>query len=315
MDLSYKKYFDLGIVMTAVFPEMSDGSGPIIKNLDYVLDSGLFNVVETTYRNSEQSFIELKNYLAQKGVRTVYLSPSIIYQRKLDLNSLDETERQRAVAVLKDFISRAYFLKAEKLLICSGPDPGSRYRKEAKRQLIKSLNELSGYTKEMQSDYLLELILENYDREIQMKLFLVPTNETVELIMEVKENYGNINLIFDQSHIRQLGEGHRESLLLAKDYLGHVHLSNCLLQDKSHPQWGDGHPAFNMEGSELGTMDIVNMFSFLFEMEYFKKEPSGELPTISLEVKPIPPDGDRYTTFKETCDTFLEAWERYQFQL
>ena len=214
MDLSYKKYFDLGIVMTAVFPEMSDGSGPIIKNLDYVLDSGLFNVVETTYRNSEQSFIELKNYLAQKGVRTVYLSPSIIYQRKLDLNSLDETERQRAVAVLKDFISRAYFLKAEKLLICSGPDPGPLHRKEAKRQLIKSLNELLEYARSIQGDYLLELIFENFDRELQMKRFLGPTNETVELIMEVKENYGNINLIFDQSHIRQLGESHRESLLL-----------------------------------------------------------------------------------------------------
>jgi len=98
---------------------------------------------------------------------------------------------------------------------------------------------------------------------------------------------------------------------LARDCLGHVHLSNCLLRDRSHPQWGDGHPAFNMKGSEMGTQDIVNMFSSLFEIEYLKKGVHKKLPTISLEVKPLP-DGDRYSTFKETCDTFLEAWELFE---
>jgi hypothetical protein len=49
------------------------------------------------------------------------------------------------------------------------------------------------------------------------------------------------------------------------------------------------------------------MFSILFEMGYLKEEPSGKLPTTSLEVKPLPPDGDRRKTFKEPCDPFLEA--------
>jgi len=43
-------------------------------------------------------------------------------------------------------------------------------------------------------------------------------------------------------------------------------------------------------------------------MGYFKQKTAGKLPTISLEVKPLP-DGDRHATFKETFDTFLEAWE------
>jgi len=315
LDLSFKKYFDLGIVITAVFPEMGDGSGPIIKNLDYVLDTGLFNVVETTYRNSEKNFLQLKNYLTQKKVRTIYLAPFAIYQKKLDPNSPDESERQKAVSVLKDFVSRAYFLRAEKLLICSGPDPGESYREEAKRQFKKSLNEILEYAQEMKSDYLLELILENYDRELQMKRLLGPTKEAIELIMEVKENYPNINLIFDQSHIRQLGENHKESLFLARNCLGHVHLANCFLKDRSHPQWGDGHPAFNMEGSEMGTKDIVNMFKFLFEIGYLKEEQCNKLPTMSLEVKPLPPDGDRHATFKETCDTFLDACGIFKSQL
>ena len=171
--------------MPAVFPEMSDGSGPIIENIDYVLHSSLFRLVETTYRKSEEDFIKLKNYLAQKQVRTVYLAPSAIYQQKLDLNSLDETERKKAVSFLRDFISRAYFLNAEMLLICCGPDPGPEYRKQAKGQLVKSLCELLQYTRTFQKDYLLELIFENFDRELQMKRLLGPTHETVELIMEV----------------------------------------------------------------------------------------------------------------------------------
>jgi sugar phosphate isomerase/epimerase len=298
--------------MPAVFPEISNGSGSIIENLEYVLNTGLFCVVETTYRNDEQSFIELKNYLAKNRIRTIYLTPFIIYQKKLDPSSLEETERQKALTVLKDFVIKAYFLNAEKLLICSGPDPGPNYRKEAKKQFVKSLNELLEYVQTMKRDYLLELVLENYDRELQMKRLFGPTKETVEMIIKVKESHENINLAFDQSHIRQLSEDHKESLLLAKNCLGHVHLANCLLKDKSHPQWGDGHPAFNMEGSEMGTNDIVNMFAYLFEIGYLREKPANKLPTISLEVKPLPPDGDRYVTFKETCKTFLEAWGIYE---
>jgi hypothetical protein len=84
------------------------------------------------------------------------------------------------------------------------------------------------------------------------------------------------------------------------------------LNDKSHPQWGDGHPAFNTEGSELGTSDIVQMLASLFEVGYLKKDPTGRLPTISLEIKPLLPDGDPYATFKDTCNTFLEAWGRFK---
>jgi sugar phosphate isomerase/epimerase len=300
--------------MPASFPELGSGSGPIFEKIDDVLDTHLFRVAEISYRNTDQEFIDLQQYLRRKGLRTIYLAPSAIYQKKLDPNSLNEGERQKAVAVLKEFVYRSYFLKAEKLLICSGPDPGPQYREEAKGQLIKSLCELLEHTQKMQGDYLLELIFENFDRELQMKRLLGPTHETVELLMAIKKNYCNINLIFDQSHVRQLGEDHRESLFLARDCLGHVHLSNCLLKDKSHPQWGDGHPAFNIEGGEMGTRDIVNMFKYLFETGYLKKEPIGKLPSLSLEVKPLPPDGDRHATFQETCNTFLEAWKIFEAQ-
>jgi sugar phosphate isomerase/epimerase len=314
MDLSFKKYFDLGLVISASFPELGSGSGPIFEKLDDVLDTHLFRVLEITYRNTEQEFIELQQYLSRKSIRIVYLAPSAIQERGLDPNSLDETGRRKAVEVLKGFVDRAYFLRAEKLMICSGPDPGPTDRERAKRQLVKSLNELLEWTHQSNQNYLLELILENFDRELQKKRLLGPTDESVELIMEVKKNFGNINLILDQSHLRQLGEDHQESLFLAKNCLGHVHLANCLLKDRSHPQWGDGHPAFNMKGSEMGTQDIVNMFSYLFEIGYLKKEVHEKLPTISLEVKPLP-DGDRHSTFKETCDTFLEAWKLFETKL
>ena len=312
MDRSFKKYFDLGIVISASFPELGSGSGPIFEILDDVLDTHLFRVVEITYRNTEQGFIDLQQYLSRKGIRTVYLAPSAIQEGGLDPNSLDETERHKAVEVLKGFVEKAYFLRAEKLMICSGPDPGPADREKAKRQLIKSLNELLEWTHQAKTDYLLELILENFDRELQKKRFLGPTHESVELIMEVKKNFGNINLILDQSHLRQLGEDHQESLFLARNCLGHVHLANCLLKDRSHPQWGDSHLAFNTEGSELGTSDIVQMLASLFEVGYLKKEPTGRPPTISLEIKPLLPDGDPYATFKDTCNTFLEAWGRFR---
>lgn len=310
MDFSFKKYFDLGIVISASFPELGSGSEPIFEKLDDVLGTNLFCVVEISCRDTDQECIELQQYLSRKDVRTIYLTPSTIQERKLDPNSLDEGKRQEAVSALKEFVESSYSLRAEKLMICSGPDPGPEDREKAKRQLIKSLSELLEWTHQVKMDYLLELILENFDRELHKKRLLGPTRESVELIMEVKSNFQNINLILDQSHLRQLNENPRESLYIAKDCLGHVHLANCLLKDRSHPQWGDSHPAFNMEGSELGTGDIVGMFEYLFEIGYFKKEPKEKLPTISLEIKPLP-NGHRQVAFKETCATFLEAWSLF----
>ena len=91
-------------------------------------------------------------------------------------------------------------------------------------------------------------------------------------------------------------------------------ISNCLLVDKSHPQWGDAHSAFNMEGSEFGTDDIIDLFKLLFQMGYLKKGPTRKLPTISLEVKPLP-DGDRCTTFQKTYKAFFEAWKILELQI
>jgi hypothetical protein len=112
-----------------------------------------------------------------------------------------------------------------------------------------------------------------------------------------------------------LDENPGESLFLAKDCLGHVHLANCLLKDRSHPQWGDSHIPFNMVDGELGTNDIAEIFASLFAVGYLKKAPTGKLPTISLEVKPLPSEDDPSVTFKDTCDIFLEAWERFESQL
>jgi len=314
MDLSYKNYFDLGIVLSASFPELGEGSGPIFEKLDDVLDTHLFRVVEITCRNAKQELIELQQVLSQRAIRSIYLAPSAIQKKQLDPNSLDETERHKAVEELKGFVERAYLLGAEKLMICSGPDPAPSNREKAKTQLIKSLNELLEWICRAKQDYLLELILENFDRELHKHRLLGPTDESVELIMAVKKNVPNINLVLDQSHLRQLAENPRESLLLSKDCLGHVHLANCLLKDRSHPQWGDGHIAFNSEGSEMGTRDIIDFFSSLFEVGYLKENPSEKLPTMSLEIKPTPPDGDRQATFEETCKTFLEAWNTFKRQ-
>lgn len=314
LNLSFQKYFDLGIVMPASFPELGSGSGPMLETFDNALQANLFRVVEISCRDADRESVDLQQYLNQRGLRAICLAPAAIQERKLDPNSLQENKRQEAVAALKEFAKSAYFLRAEKLMVCSGPDPGSADREKAKRQLIQSLNELLEWTQRVKTDYLLEIILESFDRELHKKRLLGPTRESVELIMEVKKIFPNINLILDQSHLRQLRENPKDSLFLAKDCLGHVHLANCLLKDRSHPQWGDGHPAFNMEGSELGTGDIVRMFEHLFEIGYLRKDPTGKLPTISLEVKPSL-GGNSQATFEETCNTFRQAWRLFSPRL
>ena len=61
-------------MITAVFPEIGDGSGLSTESLNYVLGTALFNVAETTYRKDGERFMELRNYLAHKRIRTIHLA-------------------------------------------------------------------------------------------------------------------------------------------------------------------------------------------------------------------------------------------------
>ena len=63
LGLSFKKYFDLGIVMPASFPKLGPGSGPMLETLDYALQMNLFRVVEISCRDADQESIDLRQYL------------------------------------------------------------------------------------------------------------------------------------------------------------------------------------------------------------------------------------------------------------
>jgi hypothetical protein len=52
------------------------------------------------------------------------------------------------------------------------------------------------------------------------------------------------------------------------------------------------------------------MFSILFEMGYLKEEPSGKLPTTSLEVKPLPQMG---TDVKHSKNPAIPFWKHRKY--
>ena len=73
------------------------------------------------------------------------LTPTSL-RRKLNINALDEEERESACAELKRHLDEAVFLGAETFVILSGKEPGEPDREKAVESLVKSLDKLCAYS-------------------------------------------------------------------------------------------------------------------------------------------------------------------------
>jgi sugar phosphate isomerase/epimerase len=117
-------------------------------------------------------------------------------------------------------------------------------------------------------------------------------------------------LTFDTSHILQLNEDLNETYCAVQDVIAHVHLSNCLLSDPSSLFYGDKHPPYGLEGSEIGIPELAGFFKTLWNAGHFGRPfPTGK-PVLSLEViTPLNQSPEKILT--DAKEAFCRAWEKF----
>lgn len=170
----------------------------------------------------------------------------------------------------------------------SGPDPGKEKRNEARQSLIYSLRELCEYAKRKGTSYTLVVTMDNYGIDVDKRFLIGPTRGAGKIAQRIREEFDNFGLTLDQSHLSQVRESPSVVLEKAREYVVHVHSANCVVQDRTHPAYGNQHPRF---GIEAGEMDVREVSEFLWTLQrigYFNSEVPTVLPVTSLEVKPLP---------------------------
>lgn len=252
------------IVLPAFFKET-------IKNIDIFIEAinlvrkYSISIVEFYYEGNEKE--RIKEVLEKNNLKRIYLGGMAAKIKKLNLSSLDEHIRGKSIEELKQCIRDAYLYGARTILINSGPRPANKIEEiTAYQALKKSIEELLQYTVKNTRDYLLDITLEPGDRDVDFYELIGNTDLAIKLVQDIQNRYANFYLTLDTSHLRQLNEQPLNSIKKAFKYCHHIHLANCVLEDKKSNLYGDKHPEFGVPNSEFDNEEIKKFYNEINEI-------------------------------------------------
>jgi sugar phosphate isomerase/epimerase len=281
---------DVGIIHCMIYPEVMSGEGPVVETATRIATDDFFDVIEITFVKDAAVRAELKHVLDVAGMKVGFSAQPGLLLNGLNLADLDEQGRQAAVAKMREGVDEAYFYGARLMALFDGSEsyPGPEKAEEATDQLVKSLGEVCQYAKDRADDYLLAISLEAFDREVEKKSLMGPSDEVAQMAQRVKESHSNFGLTIDLSHLPLLEESPLESLSAVQDHVIHIHVGNAYTGDTSSPAYGDQHPRFGLPGSANDVPQLAEFLEALFGIGYFEKDLPTARPIVSFEVKPLP---------------------------
>lgn len=193
----------------------------------------------------------------------------------LDVSSIDRDLRKESIKQIKEHVYLAAECGATNIAFVTGEDPGEALRLDAMEGLYESLCEIS----EEASKYDLKVLVEPLDRYAHKKRVVGPTDEAIQLLARVRNEYQNIGLAFDTAHAALNSEEISEALELAMPYVEQIHFSNAVLAKESE-LYGDYH----MSIGTPGFLDVHEIASILNKADELRIK-SEEGLRVAVEVR------------------------------
>jgi sugar phosphate isomerase/epimerase len=300
MTESIHKYAKIGLVHFMAYPNTIKGEGPIEETIKKIVLDDYFDAIEITWIKDKDTRAKVKKMLDSSHLSVAYGAQPRLLTTGMNINHLDEVERQKAIDNLKEGIDEAYEIGAEGFGFLSGQYTEDK-KEEAFEALVASTKEICNYAKSKGD---LKVALEIFDYNIDKKSLIGPVDLARRYAQAVREECDNFGLMVDLSHLPLIGETSRESLIPNKDYITHAHMGNCLLSDKQDPAYGDLHPRFGYPGGENDVEELVEYLKVLMEIGYL--DPKNRR-FLSFEVRPVG-DEDTDIVIANAKRTLNLAW-------
>jgi len=302
MKESLQSYMKVGIVHFMAFPEAGKVEGGILETVKKIADDDFFSAIEVTSMKEVGQREAVAKYLKNARMTVGFGGQPALLSAKLDLNSPEEGKRKAAVERIQACVDEASLLGAQAVAMLSGPNPGQN-RELGISQLIKSLKEICAYAKGKGDP---AVVLETFDSEIDKRCLIGPSPDALRVAKEVRASYPKFGLMVDLSHLPLQKETPDQALSILRDYVVHVHIGNCVMKDRSHPAYGDVHPAFGVPGGEVDVPQVTEFLKALFKVGYLGE---GKRPVVAFEVKPMAGETSE-AVIAGAKRTLLEAWAR-----
>ena len=302
MNEPMSKYMRVGLIHFMAYPNVIKGEGPIEETFRKIAMDDYFEVAEITWMKDLVVRARVKKMIETAHMSVTYGGQPRLLTTGLNINDLDEGDRQKALASLKEGIDEAYEMGAISFAFLSGKYPAEKLE-EAYQALVKSTKELCRYAKEIGS---FTVALEVFDYDVDKKSIIGPAKLAKRFAEEIRTEYNNFGLMVDLSHLPLLHETAEESLIPVKDYIVHAHIGNCVIKDSALPAYGDAHPRFGFPGGENDVEELVEYLRVLKLIGFIGEKTR---PIVSFEVKPFG-DEDSDLVVANAKRTLNLAWNK-----
>ena len=302
MNQPIEAFCRLGLVHFMAFPELAGGEGPWEETVRKIALDPFFTAIEITHIEDPGVRERVRDLVKLARLSVGYGAHPDILRRKLNLNTLNESEREAACAELKKHMDEAVFMGAETFVILSGRDPGASDREKAVEALVKSLDELCAYSASIRGP---KVLLELFDCEVDKCCLLGPAPLAAEVAEKVKAQEDNFGLLVDLSHIPLLKESPRQALVPLKNHLAGAHLGNAVI-NPDLAGYGDYHPIFGTPGSANDLPEMMEFLKTLLEIGFLNET---KRPIVSFEIKPQVGQ-DSLVIIANAQRVLREAWAR-----
>lgn len=299
---SWDHYMKIGIVHPMCFPECMQGEGPIVETVTQIATDEFFGAIDIIWIKDPEVRRQVGSIVKQGRMQVTFAAQSVQLLNKVDLNALDEAERQRAVDLVKQCADWAVDVNASRLSILSGKDPGEAKREEALELLVDSTKQICRHVREKAG---IPVALKVFDYDVEKNCLAGPAELCKRYAEAVRQDFPDFGLIHDLSHIPLCHETTRHAVTTLKDYLVQMHMGNSCLQ-KGNPLYGDLHPIFGIEGGDSDVPELTEYLSCLFEVGFLAE---GKRPFVGFEMKPHAGVTSEMV-IANAKRTFKEAWVR-----
>ena len=206
MQYPWTEFFQLGLVVSAFFPEVRERKGRGLEIIRKLAADPFFQALEFSGAEEPTVQRELIKILRSGGKSLVFSGGTYCYLGQNNLHDLDEAKREKAVKNVEKIIDEAIGYGCQILYVMGFEAPAQQERSRAIKKFAQSLTTLAEYARKKNPSSPLMVSVENFHILRETPFLIGPTLEFAQMLRDLRRQNSNLGLTFDTSHILQLKE-------------------------------------------------------------------------------------------------------------